>query len=116
MKIDKLERSRSRCEIQGLMRVPFGAMIRARGPDDCAQLRSSQGDLKLPETLLTVRELANHLRLKPSWVYEHADELGAYRLGKYLRFALPRVMERLERGQIGFLDVGSSTQRPHSTS
>jgi hypothetical protein len=35
-----------------------------------------------------------HLRLKPSWVYEHADELGAYRLGKYLRFALPRVMER----------------------
>ena len=54
--------------------------------------------VKLPETLLTVQEIANHLRLKLSWVYEHADELGAYWLGKYLRFALPRVMERLERG------------------
>jgi len=72
----------------------------------------SKRDLKLPETLLTVQEIANHLRLKPSWVYEHADELGAYRLGKYLRFALSRVMERLERGGIGCLDVGPPTRRP----
>jgi len=75
-------------------------------------IRLNTGDLKLPETLLTVQEIANHLRLKPSWVYEHADELGAYRLGKYLRFALSRVMERLDRGGIGCLDVGLPTQRP----
>lgn len=70
---------------------------------------------QIPETLLTVQEIARRLRLKPSWVYEHADELGAYRLGKYLRFALPRVMERLEKGRIGCPEVGSSTQRPSPT-
>ena len=47
-------------------------------------------------TLLTVQELADLLKLKPSWVYEHADDLGAYRLGKYVRFSLPRVIQRLE--------------------
>ena len=81
-----------------------------------AAIRPNTRDLESPETLLTVQEIANHLRLKPSWVYEHADELGAYRLGKYLRFALPRVMERLERGGIGCQEVGSATQRPRSTS
>ena len=78
-------------------------------------VRPNTRDLKLPETLLTVQEVADHLRLKPSWVYEHADELGAYRLGKYLRFALPRVMDRLERGGIGCPDVGTATQRPFSS-
>ena len=64
--------------------------------------------------LKTVNELAELLRLKPSWVYEHADDLGAFRLGKYLRFSLPRVMERLERGDVGCTDVGVPTQRPVS--
>jgi hypothetical protein len=36
--------------------------------------------------LLTVEEVVARLSLKPSWVYTHADQLGAYRLGKYLRF------------------------------
>jgi hypothetical protein len=62
--------------------------------------------------LLNVKELAVWLRVKPSWVYAHADELGAFRLGKYLRFALPRVMERLEKGAVGSSVVGSITQRP----
>jgi excisionase family DNA binding protein len=52
--------------------------------------------LDTQNTLLTVQELAELLKLKPSWVYEHADDLGAYRLGKYVRFSLPRVMQRLE--------------------
>lgn len=47
--------------------------------------------------LLTVDELAARLRVKPSWVYTHADDLGGYRLGKYLRFSWDRVIERLER-------------------
>jgi excisionase family DNA binding protein len=49
------------------------------------------------DPLLTVDELAARLRLKRSWVYTHADELGGYRLGKYLRFSWARVLERLER-------------------
>ncbi len=49
------------------------------------------------EKLLTVEELAARLRVKRSWVYGHADDLGGYRLGKYLRFSWARVIERLER-------------------
>jgi hypothetical protein len=68
-----------------------------------------------PDGLLTVQELANLLRLNPSWVYLHADELGVYRLGKYLRFSMLRVVERLQKGPIASAAVGSSTQRPAST-
>lgn len=48
--------------------------------------------------VLTVPELAHRLRVAPSWVYAHADALGAYRLGKYLRFDWNRVLERLSTG------------------
>jgi hypothetical protein len=48
------------------------------------------------DRLLTVDEIAVRLHLKRSWVYTHADDLGAYRLGKYLRFSWARVIERLE--------------------
>lgn len=34
-----------------------------------------------PATLMTVKELAHHLKLNPAWVYEHADQLGAIRTG-----------------------------------
>ncbi|MBI4165981.1 MAG: hypothetical protein HY508_09650 [Acidobacteria bacterium] len=50
------------------------------------------------EEILTVQEVAERLKLKASWVYTHADDLGALRLGKYVRFSWPRVIERLERG------------------
>lgn len=80
-----------------------------------SDVQPSIGNLESPQTLLTVQEIADHLRLKPSWVYEHADELGAYRLGKYLRFALSRVLERLEKGGIGCFGVGSPIPRPSLT-
>ena len=48
------------------------------------------------EGLLTVDELAARLRVKRSWVYQHANALGAYRLGKYLRFSWSRVIERMQ--------------------
>jgi len=48
------------------------------------------------DPLLTVEELAARLQVKRSWVYTHADDLGGYRLGKYLRFSWARVIERLE--------------------
>jgi excisionase family DNA binding protein len=56
--------------------------------------------------LLSVEELAEKLGVKPSWVYRHADDLGAYRLGKYLRFSWERVVEHLgnqsgKRNQLG---------------
>ena len=46
---------------------------------------------------MTVGEIAATLRVKRSWVYTHADQLGAYRIGKYLRFYLPRVLQCLDR-------------------
>jgi excisionase family DNA binding protein len=55
--------------------------------------------MKTQEALLTVQEVAEVLRVKPSWIYDHADDLGAFRLGKYLRFSLSRLMERLESDQ-----------------
>jgi hypothetical protein len=51
------------------------------------------------DRLLTVSEVAGLLRVKASWVYDHADDLGAFRLGKYVRFSLPRLMHRLERAE-----------------
>jgi hypothetical protein len=47
--------------------------------------------------LMTVEEVAARLKLKRSWVYSNADKLGAYRLGKYLRFCWPRVLECLDQ-------------------
>lgn len=64
------------------------------------------------KVLLDVSELAARLGLRPSWVYAHADELGAYRLGKYLRFDWQRVTERLER----FGTLGGAAQQPRSGS
>ncbi len=52
--------------------------------------------------LLTVEEVAARLKLKPSWVYSHADDLGVFRLGKYLRFE--SVLERSESPPIVALD------------
>ncbi len=46
--------------------------------------------------LLTVAEVAARLGVKPSWVYAHADELGVYRMGKYLRFSWDRVVSGIE--------------------
>ena len=57
------------------------------------------------EAFLTPDELAVRLRVKRSWIYSHADELGAYRCGKYLRFRFTRVLARLEGG------VNSPTQQ-----
>ena len=55
--------------------------------------------MRMQEQLLTVSEVADLLRVKSSWVYDHADDLGAFRLGRYLRFSMSRLMERLESGQ-----------------
>jgi hypothetical protein len=49
--------------------------------------------------LVTAAELAAWLQVEPSYVYEHADELGAMRLGTgpkaRLRFDLEEVRQRI---------------------
>ncbi len=51
---------------------------------------------------LTVQEVASRLGVRRlgvsrNWVYNHAETLGAYHLGKYLRFSWSRVLECLEK-------------------
>jgi hypothetical protein len=49
------------------------------------------------QELLTVHDLATRLKVPRSWVYSHSADLGAYKLGKYLRFDWERVRERLSK-------------------
>jgi pyruvate/2-oxoglutarate dehydrogenase complex dihydrolipoamide acyltransferase (E2) component len=52
---------------------------------------------------MTAKELANHLKLNPSWVYEHAQELGAIRTGTgpkaRIRFDLHTATQALKNHQ-----------------
>ena len=61
-------------------------------------MNNEMEDVTTADPILTVEELATRLRVKRSWVYTHADDLGAYHLGKYLRFSWTRVIRRLELG------------------
>ena len=45
----------------------------------------------------TVGELAAFLKVKTSWVYEHASEIPHVRVGRYLRFERSAVMEWVGR-------------------
>lgn len=69
-----------------------------------------------PTGMLTVSELAQHLHLNRAWVYEHADELGAIRLGDgpkaRLRFDLHTAKTALGRHQAGPAPAGAKTRRP----
>lgn len=56
------------------------------------------------ETLLTVKEVAELLRVPVSWVYDRArdrsaDRLPAMRLGKYWRFREEEIVAWLRRQQ-----------------
>jgi hypothetical protein len=82
-------------------------------------LREVQGTDKRVTTIsedrnqvLTVHELAYRLRVAPSWVYAHADALGAFRLEKYLRFDWNRVLGRLATGPIESRTLGSRPNDP----
>jgi hypothetical protein len=61
--------------------------------------------MRAPEPLVGACEVAEYLSVNPSWVYEHADELGARRLGNgpraRLRFSLTEVDERLSTCSVG---------------
>ena len=66
-------------------------------PAHAATNRAATGGKRTDEQLLTVVEVATRLSVSRNWVYNHADAIGGYRLGKYLRFSWPRVLERLGR-------------------
>ena len=62
--------------------------------------------------LLTVHQLAHHLQVKPSWIYERtrrrsADTIPHLRLGKYVRFNLagPNFCAWLERHEVSTPEV-----------
>ncbi|HWF92295.1 MAG TPA: hypothetical protein VN684_08425 [Terriglobales bacterium] len=57
--------------------------------------------------ILTVSEIAARLRVPTSWVYGHADLIGVLRVGKYLRFHWPRVLERLGNPEFHSSPLGS---------
>jgi hypothetical protein len=64
---------------------------------NAALTRAATGEKRTDDQLLTVDEVATRLSVSRNWVYNHADVIGGYRLGKYLRFSWPRVLERLGR-------------------
>lgn len=66
-------------------------------PALAATNRAATGENRPEDQLLTVDEVATRLSVSRNWVYNHADAIGGYRLGKYLRFSWPRVLERLGR-------------------
>lgn len=72
---------------------PSESHIRAHA----ATNRAATGEKRTDDQLLTVDEVATRLSVSRNWVYNHADAIGGYRLGKYLRFSWPRVLERLGR-------------------
>jgi excisionase family DNA binding protein len=54
--------------------------------------------------LLTVNDLAEQLKVKPSWIYGETRKTGPgtiprIRVGKYLRFSLESVMDWLKERQ-----------------
>jgi hypothetical protein len=61
----------------------------------------SSNDESDHEPLLDVNQIASWLRVKPSWIYSHADSLGVYRVGKYLRFTKSTVLGKLSLGSRG---------------
>jgi excisionase family DNA binding protein len=58
------------------------------------------------DSLLTVEEVADILRVPPSWVYERtrrraSDRIPGFRLGKYWRFREADVRAWIERQRVG---------------
>jgi hypothetical protein len=72
-------------------------------PDDLRELARLIADElrqdRLTPALVDAKALATRLGVEPGWVYEHADELGAIRLGDgpraRLRFDVQRAREAM---------------------
>lgn len=63
---------------------------------------NNTGAGNMSEELLTVTELADHLKVPVSWIYQHTrsrahDRLPYLKIGKYLRFEWNAVRSWLDR-------------------
>ncbi len=69
-------------------------------------------------TLVDAGELARRLKVERSWVYEHAVELGAIRLGggprPRLRFDVEAIEDRLRAEVMGSQSVGNAAGEKES--
>jgi hypothetical protein len=78
-------------------------------------LREHTRDLQHPESLIDVAELARRTGLSRTWIYEHARELGAIRLGDgpkaRLRFNPDTVKRLLEREPPSRVEAAPATRR-----
>jgi excisionase family DNA binding protein len=64
---------------------------------------------------LTVEEVADALRVSPSWVYKHKELLGGVRLGERLwRFPERGLMSRLSERDLASPPVDHDRQAPPS--
>jgi len=66
------------------------------------QQQATTSPVLLPADIITLRELAQRLKVKPTWVYEKLrqridDPLPAFKCGRYLRFVWPQVSAWLLR-------------------
>ena len=82
--------------------------------------RQQQQSAEIPgakeqQGFLNVAQLARHLGLNPAWIYEHADELGAIRIGDgpkaRIRFDLYTATQALRQHQPGRTQ-GPATAKP----
>jgi hypothetical protein len=61
-----------------------------------------------PKDILTVEELADRLKVSPGWIYEKSRSRGRHsgkplpclRMGRYIRFAWPDVVEWMRGGAV----------------
>jgi hypothetical protein len=90
---DRMSLTENGSTTKGIESAPYTAPEGVGSRADRATTRFSDE----PE-FLTVGEVAMRLRVNRNWVYNHAALLGAYHLGKYIRFSWPKVLERLEHG------------------
>lgn len=78
-----------------------------RKPASVTNLLTEQDEI--PEQLISAKELARHLQVPVSWCWRAARQgmLPHYRLGSYIRFSLPEVLERALRSGKGANHEGS---------
>ncbi|MGH7744459.1 MAG: helix-turn-helix domain-containing protein [Candidatus Dormibacteria bacterium] len=72
-------------------------------PEDATN-RTTEGDAREKDQLLTVQEVADLLRVRVSWVYGHTrkrsrERIPGYRVGKYWRFSADEVMSWLRESR-----------------
>lgn len=100
--LERLVERADRAEIPALLgeleRVRAMAWMRLSAPHVATQAPTRPRSGK--DRLLSAQEAAEILGVKPRWVYDHAEELGAQRLSdRCLRFSEKALQRRMERGR-----------------